>query len=133
MTTTDVHQLKIQRDSVCMADDMDAPHEDQIVVANWSVGTVATTIINRHYLALISGGLATWILRTDDYDGTPIAVIAQQWQDPKFLVPESSSILEMVRDRDSPSAYLQYYCQVDPDCVLSALRNGQPLPDQYGR
>ncbi len=116
-----------------MADDMDAPHDDDVVIDNWSVGTIATTIINRHYLAMISGGLATWILRTDDLDGTPIAVIAQQWRDPKFLVPESSSILEMVRDRDSPSAYLEYHCQIDPDLVFNALRNRQPLPDKYGR
>ena len=125
--------LTIQRDSVCMGDDMDAPHEECLPIADWAVGTIATTVISRRYLASISGGLATWILRTDDCGGTPIAVIAQQWRDPKLLVPESSSILEMVRDRDAPSAYLQYHCQVDPDLIFNALRNGDPLPDKYGR
>lgn len=133
MTQIENHRLKIQRDSVCMADDVDAPHEDEISVTDWTVGAIATAIRNRDYLAMISGGLATWILRTDKPDGTPIAVIAQQWRAPKCLVPESNSILEMVCNPDSPAVYVQYHCQVDPDLVLSALRNGQPLPDLYGR
>lgn len=125
--------IKVQRDSVCMADDMNYPHEQQIEVANWSIASIAGSIMEDNYLALIAGGLATWILRADRYDGDPLAVIAQQWQQPRFVVPETTSILDVAEDRSAPVAYVQYYCQVDPGLVFDAIQNGRPLPDQYGR
>jgi hypothetical protein len=116
-----------------MADDMEFPHDAAITIPDWLVRTVAFAIIKERYLACIAGGLATWILRTDDESGTPVAVIAQQWTDPKLLVLENASFLDLVRDRELPRAYVQYWCQADPDLVFSALQSGSPLPDKYGR
>ncbi len=111
-----------------MADDMDWPHEALLDIDDWTVASIATAVIGGPYLAGISGGLATWILRSDNEDGKPIAVIAQQWEEPAFLLPDDSSFLDMVCDPQSPRAYVQYCAQVDPRAVHAALRNGEPLP-----
>lgn len=119
----------LQRDSVCMGDDVDAPHDDSIEVADSTVATIAQGIVSAQYLAMIDGGKATWILRTRA-NGEPLAVIAQQWASPRLLDDAPKNAVPN-QQTGKLQVYVEYYCQADPNLVYDALQSGKPLPDRY--
>ena len=74
--------VHVTRDSVCMGDDVDAPHEQTLEIAgNQSPEAILREVIRRYPLASIAGGKATWVCKVA---GKPVAVIAQQWKEPEF-------------------------------------------------
>jgi len=104
------------------------PHDiDFSVTEEETVECVAGRLIAASYLPSISGGKATWILETNS---APLAVIAQQWPQPRFLVEPGRRI---GADVGSGDLYFRYWCQVDPDLVYECLRDGKALPDMFGR
>jgi hypothetical protein len=125
-------QLTIWRDSVCAGDDCDAPHEMILSVRDESLRSITNHLLGSRYLASIAGGEATWILQTDDHAGLPLAVLAQQWPQLRYLVDADSPILDYVQSDANPHLYLRYWCQVDPERVFECLQSGEPLPDRYG-
>ena len=122
--------LNLERCSVCAADDVDAPHRMKVSVNDYRFSTIAEAIVGASYLPSISGGKATWIVRDKDIHGPVIAVIAQQWGDPKFLWRKRK---QLRTNGQSATIYVQYRCQSDPDAVLHALRWGRPLPNKSSR
>ena len=123
-------ELVIWRDSVAAGDDADAPHEWLLPTeSDASVADVVTRIASAGYLASISGGEATWIIQGD----RPLAVVAQQWTEPRFIVDPALPIREVLNPSARPHVQARYWCQVSPDRVLDCLRTGQPLPDKYSR
>ncbi len=122
--------LSIERDSVCAGDDCDAPHHVSIQVHRKStLAQVLEIIRNTGYLARITGGCATWIVESD----RPLAVVAEQWTTPRFLIVPDTLIATCQTNEGSHRLFFRYWCQVDPDRVFDALQAGRPLPDQYGR
>lgn len=122
--------LIIERDSVCMGDDCDAPHRVSIQVPSEStLAQVLEIIQSRSYLAQIQGGRATWIVEAD----RPLAVMAEQWNTPKFLIAPETLIADCQTNGGSRSLEFLYWCQVDPDRVFDCLKSGRPLPNQNGR
>jgi hypothetical protein len=122
--------LVVWRDSVAAGDDADAPHEWLLPAGP---GATVAEIVERirgarpAYLASISGGKATWIIET----GRPIAVVAQQWDAPRWLVPPDTPVWSTVARSARPHVQARYWLQVDPERVLHALQTGSPLPDRY--
>ena len=107
--------IKVERDSVCAGDDGDAPHTQTFELNDGT--TLEDTlkhIIGSRYLASIQGGKATWIV----HGKMPLAVVAQQWLEPKFLVDP----LQEIPDRE---LFFEYCQQKDPDEVYekSLLRS----------
>lgn len=122
--------LSIERDSVCAGDDWNAPHHASIKVHRTStLAQVLETIRSTGYLAHITGGCATWIVESD----RPLAVVAEQWTTPRFLIAPDTHIATCQSNDGSNRLFFRYWCQVDPDRVFDALQAGRPLPDQYGR
>jgi hypothetical protein len=122
--------LIVWRDSVAAGDDADAPHEWILPVSpDATVSDVVERVlrVSPRYLASIGGGRATWILET----GRPIAVVAQQWEEPRYLVPASVPVWSVVSPASRPHLQARYWCQVEPELVVDALRSGAPLPDRY--
>jgi hypothetical protein len=120
-------ELVIWRDSVAAGDDADAPHEWILALdANATVDQVVRTIVGARYLASISTGEATWIVE----GARPIAVVAQQWTEPRYLVDPDMPIHELAKSSGKPHVQLRYWIQVSPDRVFDALRAGRPLPDR---
>jgi|GEM_PF-963618 len=70
----------------------------------------------------ISGGNATWILkiRKEYKDICNIAIIAQQWEEPKLLV-DNVQIGELVADYNSNEFFMKYLCQTDPEEIYNEL------------
>ena len=97
--------LNVVRDSVCAGDDVDAPH-----AARFTVGPDATlagalfTILNARYLAAIAGGRATWTVESH----RQLAVVAQQWKGPRFLIDPETPIANCITPGDSESLHFRY-------------------------
>ena len=120
----------IWRDSVAMGDDADAPHEWAVPLpADATVASLVTKILRKGYLAEIAGGLATWIVEGSQ----PVAVLAQQWSEPRWLVDSGMPVAALRRKAGRANFEIRYWCQVAPERVYACLREGKPLPDRYGR
>jgi hypothetical protein len=78
--------ITVTRDSVCAADDCDAPHKKTVTLPSFlDPIDFIREILVRYSLPQISGGEAA---RTCHLNGEKIAVIAQQWSFPKATVTE---------------------------------------------
>lgn len=67
------------------------------------------------YLPGISGGKATWIICSS---GKQIGVLAQQWAEPKLVIPAEIILSQYFGDSE-PRLLFRYWCQADPDHVFS--------------
>ena len=118
----------IWRDSVAAGDDFNPPHAKKIKAeSNESIEEVLEKILGTHYLPSIIGGKATWIVEGK----FPLAVIAQQWSKPYYLVEASTPIEGLVEFNDHQLKFV-YWCQVEPNEVIASIKQGKPLPNRYG-
>ena len=118
------------RDSVAAGDDINPRHERIIKIESGeTVESVLEKILSMHYLPSILGGKATWIVMGK----SPLAVVAQQWSKPHFLVEPTTHIENLVELKDGHHLEFMYWCQVEPNKVVASIEQGKPLPDQYGR
>jgi len=118
-------RLVIWRDSVCAGDDVDAPHELSLTFpSDASLQNLADLLLAQRYLASISGGQATWILEST----RPLAVFAQQWPHPRFLMAPDTPLTSLVDPEALPHLQFRYQCQADPEQVFNCLTKGLPLP-----
>jgi hypothetical protein len=122
--------IVIWRDSVAMGDDVDAPHEWAMpATLDTTLAEVVGQLLDARYPASIIGGHATWFLEGD----RPLAVLAQQWDAPRWLVAPGTTVTTVRRPSGPPDLQLRYCAQADPERVYACLRDGEPLPDRYGR
>ena len=142
--------INITRDSVCMADDCDAPHTTTLEILEiltvtssghrkiTKIGEVIACFDYQSYLPSISGGQATWVawiavetthsqaLPSNEYSFIPLAVIAEQWQAPRYLLVANQPIERFYcSDNNQPSLQLHfaYQQQQDPMQVYVELMN----------
>ena len=107
------------RDSVAMGDDIDAPHERMFVFPDeMSVEAIVAAIAGSGYLASIAGGKATWVT----ISGIVLAVVAQQWADPRPVLSRPIEIAELDVREGIVQMRFSYHAQKDPNLVLEALK-----------
>jgi hypothetical protein len=115
----------VDRDSVCAGDDAD-PHQTMLTLpATATLQQLIAAARSVCPLASIAGGHATWLVEI----GRParcVAVIAQQWDEPRLLVADG--IASEFGANGPCSLYFRYGAQRDPQAVFDALRAGAPLP-----
>jgi len=100
-----------------MADDVDAPHEDVYDLAELThLAAFLKAIREERYLPHIQGGRATWVV----LGLGPVAVMAQQWPEPRLLAPAQSLISEICNP-DGPGFEFKYAVQRDPAEVFAIL------------
>ncbi|NDC37037.1 MAG: hypothetical protein EBZ48_03175 [Proteobacteria bacterium] len=98
-----------------MGDDVDAPHQKTLsFLFTPSVKKLACGVASSGYLAKIQGGKATWVLRVA---GTPVAVIAEQWSAPKYLVAPARKVSEFSKGT-VVEVSVDYLVQRDPEVVF---------------
>ena len=120
----DSFSMIVWRDSVCAGDDGDAPHAWVLRMSrDTSLRDLIKVCLERRYLASISGGKATWILEAT----RPLAVIAQQWVEPRYLVAPATPIFSLIDVAANPHLHFRYRCQTDPDQVFASLSRGEPF------
>lgn len=129
LTTTSLF-LTADRDSVCAGDDCES-HARPFVA---SLGALMPELIqlatSACRLAGIAGGNATWIVEAGGYGGKPIAVVAQQWEEPRLLVPEPTTVEDLFADHKT-KIFFKYWCQANPDAVFNALASNSPLSNRH--
>ena len=127
---TNLLKVTMERESVCAGDDVDAPHGDSICIPqDCTLAQALDLIRNKGYLACIAGGHATWIAESS----RPLAVMAQQWTSPRFLLAPETHLVECVELSGGRALFFRYWCQADPEVVFDCLEKGRALPDRYGR
>lgn len=106
------------RDSVCQADDVDAPHEYRLSCSkDETTNHVLDMLIQRSPLPCIFGGKATWVIGID----RAVAVLAQEWPFIRWL-PGAPALLTDVCDSASQvSMHACYAAQADPEQVYDRM------------
>ena len=128
----DFYRLAITRDRVCLGDDSFATHTLGAVLSPGdSLRRFSEWILGEPYLAGIAGGEATWILEGN----APLAVFAQQWDEPRFLVSPDLPLVSFLEREGDPHVdfcvHFRYWLQVDPELVFACLQRGELPPDRW--
>jgi hypothetical protein len=107
------------RDSVAVGDDVDAPHERVFSFPDsLSPLQVISRIVGDGYLAKIAGGEATW----SAVSGVPLAVVAQQWSEPRGVTWWELTLSELEQRGGMYRIHFNYHVQRDPELVLQILK-----------
>ncbi|TDC25690.1 hypothetical protein E1265_06385 [Streptomyces sp. 8K308] len=117
-------RVTVDRGSVAMGDDV-LPHaETTELPPETPLADIVARLLERHFLATIAGGRATWILVAGDR--RPLAVVAQQWDEPRFLVDPALPIGSLpTGEENGLSLMFRYWKQHDPDHVFAELAAGR--------
>ena len=106
----------LDRDSVCAGDDVYSHNAEFDMDSGATITDLLKKVRKIGFLALIQGGKATWVISDTR---TEIAIIAQQWSSPKFLIDENTEICDLNMDGDAVKFYFKYYTQQDPEIVYN--------------
>jgi hypothetical protein len=107
------------RDSVCAGDDGDAPHAREVeLLDGLSVGQLVRGVLDAAGLPQISGGRATWCVSS----GVPLAVVAQEWDEPRFVSPIPPRMEELEVSGGVVRMHFSYLAQQDPEVVYEVVR-----------
>ncbi|OWA37478.1 hypothetical protein B9G55_05335 [Saccharibacillus sp. O16] len=111
--------IRLERDSVCMGDDCTAPNAASLEIADAArLPELIGQIRKMYYLASIYGGKATWVLYQEQ---KPLAVVAQQWEEAKYLIDPGTRLFELFSGAASGDLRFAYRTQQDPDEVFRQL------------
>jgi hypothetical protein len=119
--------IGIDRDSVHAGDDLESHRTSITLDPAVTLRTLFEEIQGMGYLPGISGGKATWIICSS---GKQIGVLAQQWPEPKLVIPAESILSQYFGDTE-PRLLFRYWCQKDPDEVFSHIKIGHEPPPRY--
>ena len=109
----------VTRESVCAADDVNAPHAAQIQVPDdWTWDTLIHHVWEGSRLPSIAGGKASWALSSN----IPLAVFAQEWREPVVLFRLDSERERLDSSGQGIRLHWSYFAQLDPALVLEVLR-----------
>lgn len=111
-------RLYITRDSVAAGDDVHAPHTRVGSFAGNDVPQIVSACIAISPLPSVAGGNATWAISS----GLPLAVIAQQWSEPKMLSQLPPKLDRLDFDGDELRLHFTYFAQQPPDLVFTILQ-----------
>jgi hypothetical protein len=114
--------LHLTRDSVAAGDDVDAPHEMALLVADEATTEEMIAAIQAaEYLPRIASGRATWSV----FSERTLAVIAQQWPEPRMVSDGPHPPGQLQQDGSGYRFHVKYHAQQDPETVLAMMRKVQ--------
>ena len=109
-------RVTVGRDEVHMGDN--APDLELHVEDDATIYDVLFAIHKEKYLPGISGGQACWVVE----GAKPVAVIAQQWMIPKWLVSPHLPVSALRNPKGRTDFTVEYLTQADPEQVYVSLR-----------
>ncbi|QDT88328.1 hypothetical protein [Gimesia chilikensis] len=124
----------VDRDSVSAGDDCDS-HEVLITIPRMC--PVQDFLFKFAWkkcpLPKIHGGSATWLIISGEEPEASIGVMAQQWEYPRLLISEFTTLDSIYKDKNSRRKvlYFRYYSHADPVEIYKLLLFQQPLPDRF--
>ncbi|WP_243349731.1 hypothetical protein [Parabacteroides sp. FAFU027] len=120
----DLISIQINRDSVCMGDDCESHKTIFELKRDTTLAKLLQKIKNKGYLAQIQGGKATWLVINLKKE---IAVVAQQWRDPKYLsINGDTKLSELEKGNGQIRIHFRYLTQQDPDIIYNEYINKTP-------
>ena len=112
-------KVHVTRESVAAGDDVNAPHElTRSFPDSLSPLQLISRIVADGYLPKIAGGKATW----SAVSGSPIAVVAQQWPEPRAVSWRELAVPELEQRDGVYLIHFNYHMQRDPELVLQILK-----------
>lgn len=133
MANLTANRLTIQRTSVSLPDDIDAPHLLSIELLDEPLRQTLARLIELPYLPEIAGREGTWIVETNETPRRSLAVVAQQWSAPRLLIADSVAIQDVVDLSTTPHIWFTYAGQTDPDELYRRLSTGGLDPQRPER
>jgi hypothetical protein len=119
VTDKETLTVALTRDSVCAADDIDAPHEKRFSIpVKAALSELYEAVSGQDYLARIAGGDATWVLKIGTEN---IAVLAQQWRRPMFLLPSTTAVRQFADETRVCEVHIEYHTQKNPVEIAKSL------------
>lgn len=112
-------RINLNRSSVEGAGDLRSHAETIDLSEGTSLGEVVASLRQRGYVPKLDGGKATWVLEAG---GEAVAVIAQQWAEPKFVVNQRKTIGSFGED---VTLEFKYRAQIDPGDLFDTLVEGR--------
>lgn len=110
-----MRKIKLTRDSVAMADDINDNSLEIEVNEEWLIDKILDEIIKINYLPKIDGGKATWSVSYD----FPLAIMAQEWGKPKIINANFPFSLGK-KHKDFNRLHFNYHTQIDPNMIYEA-------------
>jgi len=111
-------ELHVDRDSVAAGDDLESHAKRFTFAEGMAIEESIKRIVASGYLPQIGGGKATWSVSS----GAPIAVVAQQWSEPKYVSWQPVDTSKLRRLGSVVGLRFNYHAQRDPDVVLEILQ-----------
>jgi hypothetical protein len=109
-------KIYVSRRSVAAGDDFNAPNSESLSVPDGTdLREIVRGIAQSGYLPGIAGGQATWSVTSN----VPVAIVAQQWAEPRMLDP--LSLNELDRKDGVLRLYFNYHAQIDPETVYKVF------------
>lgn len=110
-------KIYVSRESVAAGDDVYAPNAKSLSVPDGtSLREIVRSIAQSGYLPQIAGNQATWSVTSN----IPVAVVAQQWAEPRMLDPLSLDELDC--NDGVLRLYFNYHAQIDPETIYKVFR-----------
>jgi hypothetical protein len=111
----------VTRDSVAAGDDIES-HDRKFKIPDVKdIPSLVREVVAGYDLPRIGMGQATWCLAS----GSPLAVVAQQWSEPKIIASAISRLTDCDIEHGVVRLHFSYLAQIDPTIafdVLSRLR-----------
>lgn len=111
--------VRLERDAVCAWDDMLGPIVGRVSVEKTaSLADALKLVKDSDFLPRIVDGKATWVAMAS----IPLAVVAQEWAEPRFLVDPATPLADLVGKEGK--LFFRYFEQNNPEAVFQAQRGG---------
>ena len=114
--------IHVERDSVWMGDDVNAPHRKSYALQNiQSIKQLVDYGYKNYSLAHVSATDIAWVLMASE----ALAVFSPVWTEPRVLTREDEAVSRFIEEESVLSLYFSYIINCDPELVYQTLK-GQP-------
>jgi len=113
MQKPDAMTIRLTRENITGSEDTDAHHDRMLEVSDGcAISEIVDIVLLSSYIPTVPAGRATWIAYADDH---VVAVVAQEWIEPKYIVPPDRRY-EHLANLD-----FEYAGQHSPDDVFATM------------
>ena len=110
-------QVRIDRDSVCAGDDVEAHDELRRYEPQMKFGYVVQSIIISDFLPIYEGSNAAWLISVDNKQ---IGVASGKWEKPKFTFNYDVELSSVCTGNPS-TLYFHYHSEGEPEKLFESL------------
>ena len=119
--------IHVTRDSVCMGDDVYAPHRQSYELQGFqSIKQIVGYTAKNYRLASVSARDIAWVLMAAE----ALAVFSPVWPEPRLLVKEDDEVSRFMENGPVLNLYFAYIINCNPEQIYSILQGQHATPQQ---